>query len=126
MAEGKENQTPEKTKGPIISEELKRIMTDTSGIACEVEIPYNFRDPLTYRLFSQYQLIYSLAGLVLGLVCILGGTVLFLNGVVGSTSWTAKILGAESNISDAAPGTVLFIIGLFVVLVTRFNIKVKK
>jgi hypothetical protein len=46
--------------------------------------------------------------------------------VVGSTSWTAKILGSESNISDAAPGAVLFIVGMFMVLITRFSIKVKK
>jgi hypothetical protein len=89
-------------------------------------VPYTLRDPGTYKRFSLYQLIYSLCGIVLGLVCIIGGIVLFLHGVTGSTSWTAKIIGAESKISDAAPGAVLFIVGLFVVLVTRFTIKVKK
>lgn len=70
-----------------------------------------------------YQLIYSLAGLILGLACVIGGIILFLNGVTGSTNWTAKFIGAESNISDAAPGVVLFIVGLFIVWVTRFNAK---
>jgi hypothetical protein len=64
-----------------------------------------------------------MAGLVLGLVSMIGGSVLFLNGVAGSTNWTAKILGNESTITDAAPGAILFVIGLFVVIVTRFKVK---
>ena len=72
-----------------------------------------------------FQFIYSLAGLIGGLAFALGGIVLFFHGVAGSTSWTAKILGAESEISDAAPGTVLFIVGLFTVFITRFKVKVK-
>jgi hypothetical protein len=52
----------------------------------------------------RYKLIYSMTGLFLGLVCIIGGIILFLNGVAGSTSWTAKVMGNESNITDAAPG----------------------
>lgn len=107
----------DKAKKPIKLEELLAYH--------EMEVPLSFRDPSTYKRFSLYQFIYSLSGLVLGLVCILGGIVLFLNGIVGSTSWTTRILGVESNVSDAAPGAVLFIVGLFVVLVTRFRIKVK-
>jgi FtsH-binding integral membrane protein len=72
----------------------------------------------------RYQMVYSLAGLFLGLSCIIGGIILFLHGVTGDVSWTAKFIGAESKVSDAAPGVILFIVGLFVVLVTRFRIKV--
>ena len=82
--------------------------------------------PTTVTTISTHHLIYSLAGLILGLVCVVGGIVLFLNGVAGSTSWTAKMLGAESEISDAAPGAVLFIVGLFIVFVTRYVVKVQK
>jgi hypothetical protein len=64
----------------------------------------------------------SLAGLFLGLVCVIGGMVLFLNGVAGSTSWSAKVLGFESQLSDAAPGSVLFVIGLFVIWITRYKV----
>jgi hypothetical protein len=66
---------------------------------------------------SEY--IYGMLGQILGLSSIIGGVVLFLNGVAGSTSWTAKLLGLESNINDAAPGSVLFIVGLFLVRATR-------
>jgi len=72
------------------------------------------------------QLIYSLAGLVLGLVCIIGGIVLFFNNITGSTSWVAKIIGLNSSVTNAAPGAVLFIVGLFIVYITKFDVKVMK
>jgi len=89
-------------------------------------MPSNMNDHDTWKTIARYHLIYSLAGLFLGCVCIIGGMILFLNGVIGSTSWTAKIIGAESNLVDAAPGAVLFIVGLFIVYVTRFSAKVQR
>lgn len=84
------------------------------------------KHPKTVQTLSKHHLVYSMAGLLLGLACVIGGVVLFLNGIVGSTSWTAKFLGAESTINDAAPGVVLFIVGLFIVFVTRYVFKVHK
>jgi len=72
----------------------------------------------------RYQFIYSLVGLVMGVASMLIGMVLFLHGVAGHSSWSATILGSGSQLNDAAPGTVLFVIGLFVVVVTRFKVKV--
>lgn len=66
--------------------------------------------------------IYSMFGLFLGLATIVGGILLFLNGVTGATSWTAELLGFKTNINDAAPGSVLFIVGIFLVLITRFSV----
>lgn len=66
---------------------------------------------------------YATLGLVVGLIGILGGILLFLNGVLGSTSWTANLLGAESQISDAAPGALLFVVGLLVVIATRPKVR---
>lgn len=74
----------------------------------------------------RYRFIYSMTGLFLGLVSMLGGIALFLHGVAGSTSWTAKILGNESTITDAAPGAVLFVVGLFVVVATRYRVKIDR
>lgn len=76
-------------------------------------------------LLSKHQLIYSILGLVLGFVCVIGGIILFLAGAIGAMSWTAKFLGASSEILDAAPGAVLFIVGLFVVFVTRYDVNAK-
>jgi hypothetical protein len=69
--------------------------------------------------------VYALAGLVVSIVAIVTGAVLCLNGVAGSTSWTASALGLESNINDAAPGVVLFIVGLFIVWVTKPKVRLK-
>lgn len=78
------------------------------------------------RQSMRYKFIYSMTGLFLGLVSMIGGIVLFLNGVAGSTSWTAKIIGNESTITDAAPGAILFIVGLFVIIVTRYKVKIDR
>ena len=72
---------------------------------------------------SRHQLIYSVLGLVLGLVSIMGGIVLFLAGVTGKMSWTTNFLSATSKLLDAAPGAVLFVVGLFMVFVTRYKLK---
>jgi hypothetical protein len=68
---------------------------------------------------------YGKLGLILGLASIIGGVILCLNGVVGSTSWTASVLGMKSQINDAAPGVVLFIVGLFMIWITKPNVKLK-
>jgi len=68
---------------------------------------------------------YGKLGLILGLAAIIGGVVLCLNGVVGSTSWTASVLGMESQINDAAPGVILFVVGLFMIWVTKPDVKLK-
>jgi len=118
---------PEAKKYPVFNKEkaIEKIKFSSEFPLAKMEIPASLKDPQTFQHLGSYNFIYAVLGLVLGLVCIIGGIVLFLNGVAGSTSWTAKILGAESNISDAAPGVVLFIVGLFVVYVTRFDVKVK-
>ena len=78
------------------------------------------------REISRFQLIYSLGGLVLGFSCNIGGVILFLRGVSGSSSWVASFIGAQSSITDTAPGAILFIVGLFMVWVTRYHIKIKE
>lgn len=90
-----------------------------------LELPPDPRGRLFWARLARLQLIYSLAGLLFGLACIVGGLGLFLHGVVGSSSWVGGFIGFESKLSDAAPGTVLFVIGLLVVWVTRFSVRVR-
>ena len=71
----------------------------------------------------RWEYIYGFMGLILGLSCIVGGVVLGLNGVAGSTSWSAKLLALESQINDAAPGVVLFIVGIFLVRITKPKVR---
>ena len=90
----------------------------------ELDLPSSALDRRTYGRLSLYQFVYSLCGLVLGLGCVVGGVLLFMHGVSGAASWTAQLLGAESQVNDAAPGAILFVVGLFVVLATRFDVRV--
>src|SRR5256885_2120608 len=71
-------------------------------------------------------LIHYLAGLVLGLACVIGGILLFFHGVVGASSWVGEVIGVKSQLSDAAPGTVLFVVGLAVVFLPRFSARVRQ
>jgi hypothetical protein len=73
---------------------------------------------LAHRVIG-LEYIYGMLGLVLGLTCILGGVILGLRGVTGSTSWTAKAVRLSSNVNDATPGVVLFIVGIFLVWITK-------
>lgn len=91
-----------------------------------LELPPNPRERHFWGRLAVLQLIYSLAGLVLGLACVVGGIVLFFHGVVGTSSWVGQVIGAQSKLSDAAPGTVLFVVGLAVVWLTRFSVRVRQ
>ncbi|MDP8228509.1 MAG: hypothetical protein P9M15_03555 [Candidatus Electryoneaceae bacterium] len=73
----------------------------------------------------RWEYIYGMLGLLLGLVAIIGGVILIINGCAGSVSWTVKFLALESNVNDATPGVVLLIIGLFLVKVTYPKVKLK-
>ncbi len=79
-----------------------------------------------FRKANAYEFWYAVFGLVVGVICVIAGLALFLNGVTGSTSWTARVLGAESKLSDAAPGVVFGILGFFIIYVTRYRVRVFK
>ncbi|NSM26443.1 hypothetical protein HT094_20095 [Shewanella sp. ZOR0012] len=79
--------------------------------------------PETQATLAKYQLMYSVTGLFLGLAAIIGGIYLFVQGVSGASDWDIKLLGAESKIAQAAPGSILFIVGLFMVFITRYKFK---
>ena len=85
---------------------------------------FSQKNPEKVEKLSSHQLIYSMTGLILGIACVIGGVALFLFGVVGNTSWNASILGSTSTITDAAPGAVLFIVGLFIVVSTRYKFRI--
>ena len=94
-------------------------------LSLEIEINGEVMDNNTYTLAIKLEYAYAILGLFLGLSTIIFGSILCLNGVVGSTSWTANFIGAESSINDAAPGVVLFIVGLFMIWVTKPKTRIK-
>ena len=85
----------------------------------------NARNKLLLQLGRQ-QLVYSLTGLCVSVICIVGGVMLFAFGTIGSSTWVANVLGAESKITDAAPGAVLFVAGVLLAVVTRYAFKIKE
>ncbi|MBT8342168.1 MAG: hypothetical protein HKP58_09810 [Desulfatitalea sp.] len=89
-------------------------------------LPGHLDDQATWNMIVRYHFIYSIAGLILGFMAIFFGIVLFLMGISGSTTWVAEMIGAKSKITDAAPGVILFIVGLLIVYITRFSAKVRK
>ena len=95
-------------------------------VVAALELPPDPRQRQFWARLARLQLIYSLAGLVFGAACILGGIGLFLHGVVGSSSWVGNFIGLQSKLSDAARGTVLFIVGLAVVWLTRFAVRIRQ
>jgi hypothetical protein len=80
-------------------------------------------DPRIHRLGMMLKFVYALVGLLVGAGCIIAGVILGLGGVVGHTSWTASALGFTTNMTDATPGVIVFVVGIFFVLITRFNVK---
>jgi hypothetical protein len=82
------------------------------------------------RIFSAQAAVveyrFALSVMILGVVAMLGGAVMGLHWIADNTSWTAGLLGLKSKIDDTAPGVVLFIVGLFMVLGTRSIAGLKK
>jgi len=95
-------------------------------VVAALELPPDPRERHFWGRLAVLQLIYSLSGLVFGLACIVGGILLFFHGVAGSSSWIGEFIGVQSKLSDAAPGTVLFVVGLAVVWLTRFAVRVRQ
>lgn len=107
--------------GPTIPA-LNNNLAAPSVLAANIQGSYS-ADIVKEAIKGEYR--YAMLGLILGLASIVGGIIMGLHGVAGSTSWTASVLGLSSSVNDAAPGVVLFIVGLFMVWVTKANVKLK-
>ena len=105
---------------------LQSLLSGLQFTLVALELPPDPRERHFWSRLASLQLVYSLAGLVLGLACVIGGILLFFHGVAGSSSWVGEAIGVKSKLSDAAPGTVLFVVGLAVVFLTRFTVRVRQ
>src|SRR2546429_9201973 len=101
-------------------------LTWLTFVLAVLEFPPNPRERHFWGRLATLHLIYSLAGLVFGLACIVGGILLFFHGVSGSSSWVGEFIGVERKLSDAAPGTVLFVVGPVVVWLTPLAVRVRQ
>jgi arginine exporter protein ArgO len=65
---------------------------------------------------------YSTLVLPVAALCILCGTTLFLAGITGNISWSARAPGGlGTDVTNAAPGVIFVIVGLLMICVTRFR-----
>lgn len=83
--------------------------------------PGNGDGPAKIAIF--FQGIYSLFGLIAGVVFLAGGLLLLLSGIGGSSHFVAGILGAKLDITDATAGVIVAALGFFVIVVTRFEVR---
>ena len=68
-----------------------------------------------------FKFIMSMTGLIFGVLIMIGGIVLVVNGTnLGPADWAVKILGYGVN---PLPGTVLFLVGLIIIIATRWMMK---
>ena len=67
----------------------------------------------------------AIFGLIIGLICVVGGLVLIYAGVEGSIDWSLKALGLESKLAKASPGALAIVAGVIIIWFTRFSYKVK-
>jgi hypothetical protein len=95
------------------------------------QIPYLLQSEVTNKLpeailqnIVRNEFIYALAGLVVGVLCILGGFILVILGVSGSIEWVVKGGTFESQLKNAGPGALLCILGFLLVGVTRYRLRV--
>src|SRR5256886_11869247 len=76
------------------------------------ELPPNPRERHFWGRLAVLQLIYSLAGLVFGLACVVAGTLLFFHGGSGSSRWGCGFIGVPRQPSGCPPRTRRFLVGL--------------
>lgn len=74
---------------------------------------------------SKMQLVYSIVGMGVGLACVLSGGYLSLNGYSNNSKWLITAMDLKSEISDAGPGVILFVVGVLIIYTSRFRVKVK-
>jgi len=94
-------------------------------LGCNAEIPGNV-SPQIWRTVIRQEFWYSLIGLVSGFSTIILGIYLSAKGLLGKIDWIVNVKGIESRLLNATPGVVLFLIGFFIIVFTRYKVKVSK
>lgn len=69
--------------------------------------------------------LYSGLGLMFSVAAIMGGAILALHGIADGSSWTAKLIGLQSELRDTGPGVFIALVGAFVLWTTRPVVRLK-
>ena len=88
-----------------------------------VSSPEGNNGPAKAAIF--FQGIYSILGLVAGVVFFVGGLLLILGGVTGSSHLAAEVLGSKIDLPDASAGLICVVFGFLVISITKFEVQVR-
>jgi hypothetical protein len=80
------------------------------------------------RAAVRYEFIYSVLGLALGMACVVFGSVLLihLGNTANTKSWKATFLGFHSSAYGVPAGILFVLVGLFIVAITAYRLKVTR
>lgn len=96
-------------------------MSDKAGASpAEKEITSTFDSNKYTEKETQYQLIYSLLGLIFGLFCVVGGIIILIDLIIESTGWPVNLVGTRGALG-AVPGFILLATGISIIWLTRFG-----
>jgi len=89
----------------------------------EVELPKGVaeQNPELAKDLARREGVKSTLGLIVGLICVVGGLALIYAGVEGSIDWTLKAAGLESKLAKASPGVIMVVAGVIIIVATRFR-----
>ena len=111
----------------------KNILTIMASIAilylasgCAVDIDPSVANTQFGMQAIHYEYIIVLISMIGGIGCLIAGIVLTILGFTGSIEWIVEASGFTSRLVNASPGIVLMIIGFWLTLKSRVNIKAKK
>lgn len=89
------------------------------------DVPKTIKSVNLWSRVVKFQFLYSILGLVIGFILISIGVFLVTQSIGNKSELSIKILNYFFNIKQAAPGGILFIIGLVVIIITKFKITTK-
>ena len=76
-------------------------------------------------LAVRIQFIYAMAGLVVGIVFLVGGIPLLLSGILWSSHFIATVVGGKIDVSDAPTGLILAVLGALIIWVSGYRIELR-
>jgi hypothetical protein len=112
-------------KGATVEEERRSFAAsdDVSSVE-EVEVPPDI-DPEVIKEAVRAQRTVSIIGYVVGGIAVLAGIAIFALGLSEAIEWEIEGFGLSSKVQTSAAGVVIAIIGLLVIMVSRFSVRIR-
>ncbi|WP_300702119.1 hypothetical protein [Bacteroides sp.] len=102
------------------------VLTMVFMAGCAMDIDPNIANTTFGMQAMKYEFIIVLISLIGGIGCLIAGLILTILGFTGSIEWIVESAGFTSKLINASPGIVLMIIGFWLTLKSRIDIKAKK